>query len=149
MVSLVIVGMYIMLMVLKIGKGDEVIMFFLIWVLTLNMIFLLGVMLVMVDVDCDMLMVTFEVIELVIMLCIKVIILVYYVGVLVDIDVICVIGECYGIVVIEDVVYVVGMYYKGWYIGVKGIVIFLFYVIKNIICVEGGLIVIDNENFVC
>lgn len=68
MVSLVIVGMYIMLMVLKIGKGDEVIMFFLIWVLIFNMIFLLGVMLVMVDVDCDMLMVMFEYIEVVIML---------------------------------------------------------------------------------
>lgn len=140
--------MYITLMALKIGKGDEVITFFLIWVLIFNMIFLLGVTSVMVDVDRDTLMVTFEVIELVITLRIKVIISVYYVGALVDIDVIRVIGERYGIVVIEDVVYVVGTYYKGRYIGVKGIVIFLFYVIKNIICVEGGLIVIDNENFV-
>lgn len=147
-VSLVIGGMYVILMVLGIGFGDEVIMLFQIWVFIFNMICLLGVMLVMIDVDNDNLMIIFVVVEVVIILCIKVIIFVYYVGVLVDIDVICVVGECYGILVIEDVVYVVGIYYKGCYVGWQGIVIFLFYVIKNMICVEGGLIVIDDDELV-
>lgn len=38
------------------------------WVFMLNMIVLFGVNFVMVDVDCDMLMVIFEYIEVVIML---------------------------------------------------------------------------------
>lgn len=145
-VSSATAGMHITLMALEIGKGDEVITPSLTWVSTLNMISLLGATPVMVDVDCDTLMVTPEAIEAAITPRTKAIIPVHYAGAPADIDAIRAIGERYGIAVIEDAAHAVGTYYKGRHIGAKGTAIFSFHAIKNITCAEGGLIVTDNEN---
>ncbi|EOT3168874.1 UDP-4-amino-4-deoxy-L-arabinose aminotransferase, partial [Escherichia coli] len=145
-VSSATAGMHITLMALEIGKGDEVITPSLTWVSTLNMISLLGATPVMVDVDCNTLMVTPEAIEAAITPRTKAIIPVHYAGAPADIDAIRAIGERYGIAVIEDAAHAVGTYYKGRHIGAKGTAIFSFHAIKNITCAEGGLIVTDNEN---
>lgn len=145
---LVIGVLYVILLVLGIGFGDEVIMLLLIWVFIVNVIILFGVILVFVDVDGDILMCLVQVVEVVIGLCICVIVLVYYVGFILDFEGLCMVVGCYGIVLVEDVVYVVGSEYCGCLVGFCGMVIFFFYVIKNLICVEGVMFVSDDSVFV-
>lgn len=144
-VSSATAGMHVALMALGIGAGDEVITPSLTWVSTLNMIVLLGGEPVMIDVDCDTLMVTAQAIEAAITPRTRAIIPVHYAGAPVDIDAIRAVGERHGIPVIEDAAHAAGTHYKGKHVGDKGTAIFSFHAIKNMTCAEGGLIVTDDE----
>ena len=146
-VSSATAGMHVALMALGIQADDEVITPSLTWVSTLNMIVLLGAEPVMIDVDCDTLMVTATAIEAAITPRTRAIIPVHYAGAPVDIDAIRAVGERHGIPVIEDAAHAAGTYYKGKHVGGLGTAIFSFHAIKNMTCAEGGLIVTDDESF--
>ena len=143
-VSSATAGMHVMLLALGIQPGDEVITPSLTWVSTINIITLLGATPVMIDIDCDTLMVTPELIEAAITPRTRAIIPVHYAGAPADVDAIRAIGERHGIPVIEDAAHAAGCYYKGKHVGQQGTAIFSFHAIKNMTCAEGGLIVTDD-----
>lgn len=72
---------------IEVGFGDEVIMLFYIFVLMVNVFVLCGVMLVFVDICCDILNFDESFVVVVINECMCVIVLVYYVGVFCEMDV--------------------------------------------------------------
>lgn len=84
--------------------GDEVIVLFYIFVFIVNVFVFRGVKIVFVDFRVDYLGMDEDKIEVLIIDKIKVIVLVYYVGVVCDMDKIMVIVEKYNFIVIEDVV---------------------------------------------
>ena len=143
-VSSATAGMHVTLLALGIQPGDEVITPSLTWVSTINIITLLGATPVMIDIDCDTLMVTPELIEAAITPRTRAIIPVHYAGAPADIDAIRAIGERHGIPVIEDAAHAAGCYYKEKHVGQQGTAIFSFHAIKNMTCAEGGLIVTDD-----
>ena len=143
-VSSATAGMHVTLLALGIQPGDEVITPSLTWVSTINIITLLGATPVMIDIDCDTLMVTPELIEAAITPRTRAIIPVHYAGAPADVDAIRAIGERHGIPVIEDAAHAAGCYYKGKHVGQQGTAIFSFHAIKNMTCAEGGLIVTDD-----
>ncbi|MBE5254223.1 UDP-4-amino-4-deoxy-L-arabinose aminotransferase [Mixta mediterraneensis] len=143
-VSSATAGMHVTLLALNIQPGDEVITPSLTWVSTINIITLLGATPVMIDIDCDTLMVTPEQIEAAITPRTRAIIPVHYAGAPADIDGIRAVGERHGIPVIEDAAHASGCYYRGQHVGYRGTAIFSFHAIKNMSCAEGGLIVTDD-----
>ena len=143
-VSSATAGMHVTLLALGIQPSDEVITPSLTWVSTINIITLLGATPVMIDIDCDTLMVTPELIEAAITPRTRAIIPVHYAGAPADVDAIRAIGERHGIPVIEDAAHAAGCYYKGKHVGQQGTAIFSFHAIKNMTCAEGGLIVTDD-----
>lgn len=135
------------LCIVGVGFGDEVIMMLVLWVLISNVIIEMGVMFVFVDIDFVMCNIDFDKFEQVIMLCMKVIIFVFLFGLLVDMDCLYVIVCVYKLCVIEDVVQVFGLMWYGRCIGVIGdFVLFSFYVNKNLMMIEGGVFVLNNED---
>lgn len=138
-------GMHITLMALGIGPGDEVITPSQTWVSTLNMIVLLGAEPVMVDVDCDTLMVSATDIEKAITSNTKAIIPVHYAGAPCDLDALRQIAQRYSVPLIEDAAHAVGTRYGEQWIGERGTAIFSFHAIKNITCAEGGLVATDDD----
>ncbi len=79
----------------------------------------------------------------------KVICVVHYAGMACDMDSIIEIAASVGAVVIEDAAQAVDSYYKGRPLGSFGTFsAFSFHETKNVICGEGGLIAINNPEFV-
>lgn len=138
-------GMHVTLMALGLRPSDEVITPSQTWVSTLNMICLLGAEPVMVDVDCDTLMVTPALIEAAITPRTRAIVPVHYAGAPADIDAIRALGARYGIPVIEDAAHAAGTGYKGRHVGAAGTAIFSFHAIKNMTSAEGGMVVTDDD----
>lgn len=109
--------MYMGLVVFGIGVGDEVILVDMNWIVMVLFIIYVGVMFVFVDILLDIWCLDLVFVEVVIMLCMKVIIVMYFYGNLCEMDCLLDIGKCYGIFVIEDVVEVVGFCWYGYVIG--------------------------------
>lgn len=129
--------------------GDEIIMFFYIFVFIVNVFVLCGGVLVFVDICEDMFNLDEWLIEEVIIFRIKVIVLVYYVGVVCEMDMIMEIVCCYGLKVVEDVVQGVMLIYKGRVLGSIGdFGVYSFYEIKNVIFGEGGVLLVNDFDMV-
>ena len=80
----------------------------------------------------------------------KAIVVVHYAGVACDMDAIMNIANKYNIPVVEDAAQAIDGYYKGKPLGSIGTFgTFSFHETKNIISGEGGLLVINDEKYIC
>lgn len=78
----------------------------------------------------------------------KAIVVVHYAGIACDMDVIMAIAQRYNLLVVEDAAHAVDSYYKGQALGGLGhLAAFSFHETKNIISGEGGMLVINDEQF--
>src|SRR6185312_3461006 len=79
----------------------------------------------------------------------KAIVVVHYAGVATDMEVICRVAKEHNLFVIEDAAQAIDSYYKGKPLGSIGhLAAFSFHETKNIMCGEGGMLVINDERFV-
>lgn len=79
----------------------------------------------------------------------RVIAVVHYAGVACDMDAIMELANKYNLMVVEDAAHSIDSYYKGKALGSIGhLGAFSFHETKNIICGEGGMLVVNDERFV-
>lgn len=79
----------------------------------------------------------------------KVIAVVHYAGVACDMDAIMALADKYNLLVVEDAAHSIDSYYKGKPLGSIGhLGAFSFHETKNIICGEGGMLVVNDERFI-
>ena len=79
----------------------------------------------------------------------KAIAVVHYAGVACDMDSIMALADKYNLLVVEDAAHSIDSYYKGKPLGSIGhLGAFSFHETKNIICGEGGMLVVNDERFI-
>ena len=131
-----------------IEPGDEVIMPSFTFVSTANAFYLRGAKPVFVDIRSDTLNIDETKIEAAITERTKAIVPVHYAGVGCEMDVIMKIGKRRGVYVIEDAAQGVNAKYKDRYLGTIGdLGTYSFHETKNVICGEGGALIVNNESF--
>lgn len=136
-------------LLIDIKEGDEVIAPSYTFVSTVNAFVLRGAKIVFADsnplnpnIDADQ-------IELLITPRTKAIVAVHYTGIACDMDSIMVLARKYNLFVVEDAAQVVHSFYKGKPLGSIGhLAAFSFHETKNIISGEGGMLVINDEQFI-
>lgn len=134
---------------LNLKPGDEVIMPSYTFVSTANAFVLRGAVPVFVDIRPDTLNINENLIEQAITSKTKAICCVHYAGVACEMDTIMNIAKKYKLKVVEDAAQALGSSYKGKKLGTIGDVgCFSFHETKNVISGEGGLIVINNDEYV-
>lgn len=132
----------------NIQPGDEIIMPSYTFVSTANAFVLRGGIPVFVDVRPDTLNIDEKLIETAITPRTKAIVPVHYAGVGCEMDVIMAIARRYKLLVIEDAAHCVKATYKGKELGSIGHLGALsFHETKNIICGEGGALLINDRRF--
>ena len=132
----------------NIEQGDEVIMPSYTFVSTANAFVLRGAKIVFADSYADNPNINPEEIEPLITDKTKAIVVVHYAGIACDMDRILSIAKKYNLIVIEDAAQAIDSYYKGKPLGSFGaLAAFSFHETKNIICGEGGLLSINNEEY--
>ncbi len=131
------------------GPGDEVIMPSFTFVSTANAFYSRGARPVFVDIRPDTLNIDETRIEEAITGRTKAIVPVHYAGVGCEMDVIMDIARRNNLFVVEDAAQGVNARYKDRYLGTIGdLGAYSFHETKNVICGEGGALVINNENFI-
>jgi len=134
---------------LNIQPGDEIIMPSFTFVSTANAFVLRGAKIIFCDSRSDHPGIDENLIESLITVRTKAIVVVHYAGVAVDMDIIMNISEKYALPVIEDAAQAIDSYYKGKPLGSIGhLAAFSFHETKNIQCGEGGLLVVNDRNYV-
>lgn len=132
-----------------IEPGDEVIMPSYTFVSTANAFVLRGGVPVFVDIRPDTLNIDEALIEAAITPRTKAIVPVHYAGAACEMDAIMQIAEAYGLFVIEDAAQAVFATYKGRPLGSIGHMgCFSFHETKNIVCGEGGALLINDPSLV-
>ena len=130
---------------LDIKEGDEVIMPSFTFVSTANAFVLRGAVPVFVDISPYNMNIDINLIERYITPRTKAIVPVHYAGVACEMENIMQIAKNYDLKVIEDAAQGIESYYKGEHLGSIGdIGCFSFHETKNIICGEGGALIINN-----
>jgi dTDP-4-amino-4,6-dideoxygalactose transaminase len=139
-----------MAMVLSnIGPGDEVIMPSFTFTSTANVVALYGATPIFVDVEPDTMNISIPAIEKAITAKTKVIMPVHYAGVGCKMDQIMALAEPRGILVVEDAAQGIFASYKGKPLGGWGhMAAFSFHETKNIVCGEGGALIINDPKLV-
>ena len=133
----------------KVRAGDEVILPSFTFVSTANAFYLRGPKLVFVDIRPDTLNIDETKIQAAITERTKVIVPVHYAGVACEMDTIMDIARQNDLYVVEDAAQGVNAKYKDTFLGTIGDMgTYSFHETKNIICGEGGAIVINNEIFI-
>ena len=133
----------------NIQEGDEVILPSYTFVSTANAFYLRGAKLVFVDIRPDTLNMDETKLPALITDRTKVIVPVHYAGVACEMDTILDIARQHNIFVIEDAAQGVNAKYKNKFLGTLGdIGTYSFHETKNIICGEGGAIVLNHEKFI-
>lgn len=141
-------GLHLSLLVCGIGPGDEVITAPLTFCATVNTIIHSGATPVFVDVDRETMNIDVAKIEKAITKRTKAIMPVHLAGRPCEMDEIMKIAKKHKLYVIEDAAQAIGSEYKGKKIGQIGdLTCFSFYVTKNIVTGEGGMVTTDNKNF--
>jgi dTDP-4-amino-4,6-dideoxygalactose transaminase len=139
--------MEIALRIAGIGAGDEVITTPLSWVATSNVILEVGATPVFADIDPATRNIDLDRLEAAITPHTKAIIPVYLSGLPVDMDRLYAIASAHGLRVVEDAAQAFGSTWKGRRIGAIGdFVSFSFHANKNITSIEGGALVLNNED---
>ncbi|MGD9595468.1 MAG: dTDP-4-amino-4,6-dideoxygalactose transaminase, partial [Wolinella sp.] len=134
---------------LDIKEGDEVIMPSYTFVSTANAFVLRGAKIVFVDIRPDTMSIDETKIEAAITKKTKAIVPVHYAGVACEMDVIMPIAKQYGLFVVEDAAQAITSTYKGRTPGAIGdLGTYSFHDTKNISCGEGGVLLVNNEQFV-
>ena len=130
----------------NVGVDDEVILPSFTFVSTANAFYLRGAKLIFMDIKQETLNIDEAMIEDVITEHTKAIVPVHYAGISCEMDKIVDLARRYNLYVIEDAAQGVNAKYKGKFLGTIGdIGAYSFHETKNIICGEGGAIVINNE----
>ncbi|WP_201316266.1 dTDP-4-amino-4,6-dideoxygalactose transaminase [Dyella sp. EPa41] len=136
-------------LLLDLQPGDEVIMPSFTFVSTSNAFVLRGAVPVFVDIRTDTLNIDEALIEAAITPRTKAICVVHYAGVGCEMDVIMDIAERHGLWVVEDAAQAILSEYKGRPLGSIGHLAALsFHETKNIICGEGGALLINDPRFI-
>jgi dTDP-4-amino-4,6-dideoxygalactose transaminase len=134
---------------LDIQEGDEIIAPSYTFVSTVNAFILRGGKIVFCDSQANHPNIDAEKIESLITHRTKVIIPVHYAGVGCDMDKIMALADKYNLYVVEDAAQAIDSYYKGKPLGSIGhLAAFSFHETKNIISGEGGMLVINDEQFI-
>lgn len=130
-------------------EGDEVIMPSYTFVSTANAFVLRGAVPVFVDIRPDTLNLDESLIEAAITPRTRAIVPVHYAGVACEMDAIMAIARRHGLMVIEDAAQGVMSSYKGIPLGAIGdLGAFSFHETKNVICGEGGALIVNNADLV-
>ena len=133
---------------LNIVPGDEVIMPSYTFVSTANAFVLRGATIVFADSQKAHPNIDEQSIENLITSKTKAIVVVHYAGVACDMDVILAVAKKYNLFVVEDAAQAIDSYYKGQPLGSLGhLAAFSFHETKNIISGEGGMLVINDQQF--
>ncbi len=131
-----------------IGPGDEVIMPSYTFVSTANAFVLRGGVPVFVDIRRDTKNIDESLIEAAITPKTRAIVVVHYAGVACEMGVIQGIAERHGLVLIEDAAQALLSSYRGEQLGAIGdLATFSFHETKNVMCGEGGALIINNPDF--
>jgi dTDP-4-amino-4,6-dideoxygalactose transaminase len=139
--------MEIGLRIAGVGPGDEVITTPMTWVSTANVILEVGATPVFVDIDPVTRNIDLNRLEAAITPRTKAIMPVYLAGLPVDMDKLYEIARAHKLRVIEDAAQAFGSTWKGRRIGAIGdIVSFSFHANKNVTSIEGGALVLNNED---
>jgi len=134
---------------INLKEGDEVIVPSYTFVSTVNAFVLRGAKIIFADSETLTPNIDADKIEKLITPKTKAIIPVHYVGIACDMDKIMAIANKYKLFVIEDAAQAIDSYYKGKPLGSIGhLAAFSFHETKNIISGEGGMLVINDENFI-
>ena len=134
---------------INIQSGDEVIMPSYTFVSTANAFVMMGAKIVFVDIRPDTMNIDENLIEDAITLKTKAIVPVHYGGVACEMDTIMEIAKRHSLYVIEDAAQGMMATYKGRALGTIGhIGTFSFHETKNYTCGEGGLLIINDEQFI-
>jgi dTDP-4-amino-4,6-dideoxygalactose transaminase len=132
----------------NIQPGDEVISPSYTFVSTVNAFILRGAKIVFADSTSDSPNLDVHSIERLITSKTKAIVPVHYAGIAVDMDPILELARKHNLIVIEDAAQAIDSYYKGRPLGSIGsLSAFSFHETKNIISGEGGMIVINDDQF--
>jgi dTDP-4-amino-4,6-dideoxygalactose transaminase len=135
------------LRIVGVGPGDEVITTPASWVSTSNVILETGATPVFADIDPVTRNIDLDLLEKAITPRTKAIIPVYLAGLPVDMDRLYAIARAHKLRVIEDAAQALGSTWKGRRIGAIGdIVSFSFHANKNLTTIEGGALVLNNED---
>ena len=133
----------------RIEPGDEVIMPSYTFVSTANAFILRGAHIVFCDSRTDHPGMDEDLVESLITDKTKAIVVVHYAGVACDMDKIMDIANRHNLLVIEDAAQAIDSFYKGKALGSFGhMAAFSFHETKNIQCGEGGLLTINDDQFV-
>ncbi|MGJ8759789.1 MAG: dTDP-4-amino-4,6-dideoxygalactose transaminase [Polaribacter sp.] len=134
---------------LNIKEGDEVIMPSYTFVSTANAFVLRGAKIVFADSRADQPNIDENGLEALISPKTKAIVVVHYAGVACEMDTIMALAKKYGIYVVEDAAQAIESFYKGKALGSIGhLSAFSFHETKNVISGEGGLLGINDEQFI-
>jgi len=136
-------------LLLRIKPGDEIIMPSYTFVSTANAFCLRGGTPVFVDVQSSDLNIDLDVVEASITINTKAIVAVHYAGFSCDMERLSEICDKNDIILIEDAAQALGSSFKGRMLGSFGALsCFSFHETKNIICGEGGALVINDKNYI-
>lgn len=134
---------------LNIKHGDEIILPAFTFVSTANAFALRGAKLVFADSSGDSPNIDPHYIEALISPKTKAIVVVHYAGIACDMDAIMDVANRYNLFVVEDAAQAIDSYYKGRPLGSIGhLGTFSFHETKNIISGEGGLLTINDDQFI-
>ncbi len=134
---------------INIAPGDEVIVPSYTFVSTANAFVLRGAKIVFADSRADHPGMDEHTLEALITPKTKAIVVVHYAGIATDMDIIMSLAEKNNLFVVEDAAQAIGAYYKGKRLGSIGhLAAFSFHETKNIQCGEGGMLVINDPQFV-
>lgn len=134
---------------LNIKEGDEVIMPSYTFVSTANAFVLRGAKIVFADSGDEEPNINVHKLEDLITSKTKAIVVVHYAGVACDMDVVMSLAKKYDLFVVEDAAQAIESFYKGKALGSIGhLATFSFHETKNIISGEGGLLAINDEQFI-
>lgn len=141
-------GMHLSLVAAGIGPGDEVITSPMTFVSTVNSILHAGATPVLVDCERETGLIDCEQIERAITPRTKAIVPVHLYGRPCNMDAIMDIAERHDLLVVEDAAHAIEAVYKGQKVGNIGhLTCFSFYVTKNIVTGEGGMVTTNNPDF--
>lgn len=134
---------------LNIQPGDEIIMPSFTFVSTANAFVLRGAKIVFIDSKPNHPNLDETKLEKLVTEKTKAIVVVHYAGVACEMDAIMTVAKKHNLYVVEDAAQAIDSYYKNKPLGSFGhLATFSFHETKNIQCGEGGLLVVNDENFV-
>ena len=135
-------------LLLQIRPGDEIIAPSFTFVSTVNPFVLRGANIVFADSSVENPNLDADQVESLITPKTKAIVAVHYAGIACDMDKILLLAKKYNLFIVEDAAQAVDSYYKDKPLGSFGsIATFSFHETKNVMCGEGGMLVLNDENY--